>query len=129
MPAQKPKLAASAAAQYKFATWDEMAAEATVDIPPYELPMSDKPGDVIIIPMPDGDRYLNIDQGQRVGNVNLLLENLIPDAKDRARVRTKMRGTSFLIVDVLTSNVLNHYFGLTKPTGKTEADPGNSAAS
>lgn len=123
MPAQ-PKLAGAAASKYKFATWDEMVAEATVDVPPYEIPMDpENPADVIVIPCPDGDKYVDITRAQLRGDAALMLEAMVPDAHDRERLRIKMRGIHFNIIDVITSNVLRHYLGLTKVD--TE-DPGNS---
>lgn len=131
MPA-RPRTALNAAKKYKVKTWDEMVAEANADegIPVFELPLGKKANgedDVIEIPCPSGDSYMNIVQGQRTGDIKLIFENLILDQTDRIRLRTKMKNAGFRIVDVLTSEVLAHYFGLTGV--EDEADEGNSPAS
>lgn len=128
MPA-RPRTALNAAKKYKVKTWDQMVAEANADegIPVFELPLSDKAGDVVVIPCPSGDAYMNIVQGQRTGDIKLIFENLILDETDRMRLRTKMKYAGFRIVDVLTSEVLAHYFGLSGV--EDEADEGNSPAS
>lgn len=122
MPAQ-PKLAT---ASPKFPTWDQMVAEANGRTPEdvYLLPFSED--DVVEIPCPDGDRYLDLVDGQRRGDAMKVMESLFPDKDDRAKVRSKMRGVHFDIVDMLATNVLRHYYGLSIVP---EEKSGNSDAS
>lgn len=124
MAPQSPKLAGKAASEVRFATWDEMVAEATVDLPPYEVPFGGD--DVMTIPVPDGERYLLLVAAQRRGDAVGILDNLVPDKKDRERLKVKMRGVHFPIIDTLAGKVLSYYFGL--GTG-VEAESGNSPAS
>lgn len=111
----------------KFATWDEMVAEANSQAEGIEdYPLEMGPDDVIQIPFPDGARYIAIVAAQRTGDAGGILDNLIPDKTDRLRVVTKMRGVKFPIVDVLASKVLRHFYGL--PI-QTEEKSGNSPGS
>lgn len=127
MAATTPKLATKAASETRFPTWEELVAEANEDaaqVDPYQIPIGEN--DVIIVPFPDGPRYMEILQGQRYRDAKMIIENLIPDAHDRARIIAKMRGVHFNIIDVLSSKILRHYYGL----GVTsEAAEGNSPAS
>ena len=81
---------------------------------------------VLTIPCPDGIKYLTIVAGQRSGDSPRVLNALIADPKDRAKVIAKMGGVPFPIVDVLSSKILRHYYGLSI---ETEVEAGNSPAS
>lgn len=124
----------------KFPTWDSLVAEAqsTVEgIETYQLPLGRVErmvgrktvveDDVVVeIPCPDGANYITIIQGQRVGDSPRILQAMIPDDTDRARVIAAMGGVPWPIVDVLTSKVLRHYYGLSI---ETEEKSGNSNGS
>lgn len=123
MPA-KPRTALKEASEVRFPTWDEMVAEATIETGPYKLPMPD--GEIIEIPVFDGDTYLEIIQAQRTGDAGALFELLFPDRADQTRVRKAMKGAHFAIIDVLSAKVLRHFYGLSI---ETEEQEGNSPAS
>lgn len=129
MPPSAPKLAGKAASEVRFPTWDELAAEATIDMPLYELPLgvtAKGEPDVVEIPIPDGASYLKIVRAQRTGDANVIFDELFPDELVRERVRVKMRGVHFPIIDVLVGNVLSYYYGVGL---QVEAKSGNSPAS
>lgn len=135
MAPRKPQLATAAAASTSssFPTWDQLVAEATLDKPPYQLPLPATEVDgrkhretVLEIDVPDGDRYLDLSAAQRRGDAIGVLQALFPDLADQARVRAAMRGVHFPIVDVLAGKVLSHFFGLSIVSEQTS---GNSTAS
>jgi hypothetical protein len=114
MPA-RPKTALKEASETRFPTWDELVAEATIDLPDYQLPLPD--GTAIAIPCPDGDKYIDIVRAQRTGNAVAIFEALFPDNVDQGKMRKLFRGTKekpvhFPIIDVLCSKVLRYYYGL-----------------
>lgn len=126
MAPTRPKLAGDAARKAHYVSWDELVAEATVDLSDYELSFGvneDGERDSIAIPCPDGDQYIDITQGQRLGDAGLILRALVRDEDDFQRLRIKMRGVHFPIIDNLASSVLRYYFGLTPD------DQGNPDAS
>lgn len=124
-----------------FPTWDSMVADAqsqVAAIKPYKLPLGDvelvgadgettiEENVVLTIPCPDGVNYLTIVSGQRTGDSPRILNAMVPDSKDRAKLIAKMAGVPFPIVDVLSSTVLRHYYGLSI---EVEEKAGNSPAS
>jgi hypothetical protein len=126
MPA-RPRTALKAASEVqRFPTWDELVAEATIDLPPYQLPLPD--GKTIEIPCPDGDKYLDLVAAQRQGNAVGIFQALFPDSVEQIKMRKLFRGTKekpvhFTIIDVLAGKVLRYYYGLGIET--QEADLGN----
>lgn len=120
---ESPKPATS-----KFPTWDSMVADAysSVDaIKTYEIPFSED--DVVKVPWPDGEQYVVILDGQRRGDAGQILNAMIKDDADRQHVVEKMRGVPFTIVDILTSKVIRHYYGLSLEI--EAAKPGNPSGS
>jgi hypothetical protein len=113
-----------------FPGWDELVAEATRtaetagSMESYELPLGEN--DVVYIERFDGDRYLDFIDAQRRGDSATLMEAMFPDKAVRDRVRIKMRGAPFEIVDVLGAKVIRHFYGLSI---ETEERSGNSDAS
>ena len=132
MPASRNDVDTAIEEAAGFPTWDSMVADAQsqVDsIKPYKLPLGDVDDEknvVLTIPCPDGVNYLTIVQCQRNGDSPRLLNALITNPNDRAKVIAKMGGVPFPIVDVLSSKILRHYYGLSI---ETEARAGNSPAS
>lgn len=116
-----------------FPTWDELVAEAAVESgadsgdfrDSYIIPMGDAEDDVVIERF-DGDRYLKIIDAQRRGDAVAIMEGLFPDKTVRERVRIKMRGAPFEIVDVLGNKVIRYFYGLSI---QREEQSGNSPAS
>lgn len=110
----------------RFPTWDELVEEArpSGEQPPYQIPFG--PDDVVEIERPDGDRYLRIIDAQRRGDAVALMAGLFPDDKVRDKVRAKMKGADFEIVDLLGSKAMRYFYGLNI---ETEAKTGNSPAS
>lgn len=130
MPA-RPKLAAKEASEteVRFPTWDDLAAEAFIDKPPYQLPLPD--GSTMVIPCPSGDAYVELVRAQRTGDAVAILEALMPDNVEQIKLRKAMRGTKetpvhFPIIDVIAGKVLRYYFGLSI---EPQVASGNSQAS
>lgn len=125
MAPRKPKTAGT------FPGWDELVAEAASQASvtePYRLPLPPDPDvptealdegqtpdpdrDVVLIEMPDGDRYLNLVAAQGRGDSMACLVYLFPDNADRGRVRRALKGAPWPIVDLLTSKVLRYFYGM-----------------
>lgn len=117
MPARPKKTDVSA-----FPSWDELVAEAHVDLPPYQLPLPPikntetgevvQESEVIEIPVLKGDAYISLTMAQARGDAASMLFTLFPDNSTRARVMRATAGADFRIVDVITSKVLRHFYGL-----------------
>lgn len=104
-----------------FPTWDELVAEANVDIPPYQLPLPEITGpdgevvqeaEVIEIPVPDGGKYVAISMAEARGDAAAILLELFPDNATRTRVVRALRGAHFPIVGVISRKVLRHFYGM-----------------
>jgi hypothetical protein len=126
MPA-RPRTALKAASEttVSFPTWDELVAEATVDLEPYQIPFAD--GSVIEVPCPTGDMYLDLVAAQKRGDAAGILEALFPDNVERIKIRKHMRGTKehpvhFPIVDVLAGKILRYYYGLSIESQETSGN-------
>jgi hypothetical protein len=111
-----------------FPTWDELVAEAHVDKPPYLLPLPEirddkgkvvQPAEVLEILCPSGGSYVSLTMWQQMGNASQMLFELFPEGTVRARVLRALRGADFPIVDLITTKVLQHFYG-TLPTPKRE---------
>lgn len=123
-----------------FPGWDELVAEAASQATvsePYRLPLPPDPDappeameegeapnpdrNVVLIEMPDGDRYLNLVAAQGRGDSLACLVHLFPSDTDRQRVRRALKGAPWPMVDLLTSKVLRHFYGLpVKDLGKPD---------
>lgn len=134
MPA-RPKLATKEAAEVRFPTWDELAEEATIDLPPYQLPLParyDEKGKeieaamVIEIPVLDAEQYISVVSAQRVGSAVGVFEALFPDVITRGTVRRHLKGVHFPIMDVIATKVVRYFYGLSI---EKQVDEGNSSAS
>jgi len=127
MPPRTPKLAADAAADYRFPSIEDLiadAAKATEDLPDYVLPLGGE--HVITVPRPDGATYLQVLAAQRRGAEDLMLQLLIPDKGDHKALLLKMKGAPMRLADTIIGNILSYYYG----TGLlSEAREGNSPAS
>lgn len=129
MPPTKPQLATKAASEVRFPTWDELVAEATIELPPYQLtlpPVGDKEPEVIEIPVFSGEQYIQIVHAQRIGDAVGLFEAVFPDLKDRGKVIKALKGVHFPFFDKFTTKVLRYFYGLGIETEETS---GNSPAS
>lgn len=130
MPA-RPKLV-DASDTTRFPTWDELVSEATVDLPPYQLPMPVDPNDpdaeprIIEIPVLDGDHYIDLVDAQRRGDIVGVFRALFENDEDRALVRRHMKGVHFPIMDKLATKVIRYFYGLSI---EAEERSGNSPAS
>jgi hypothetical protein len=110
----------------EFATWDQLVAEAQVDVPPYQLPVSAK--EKLTIPVPSGTSYALLQQALRTGDIAATINNLAGgDEKLQKRLWELMGKAHFPIVDLLATKVLRHYFGQNGVV--EEAEPGESSAS
>lgn len=114
----------------KFPGFEDLLAEAqrtsetAGKTEPYELPFGED--DVVLIERFDADTYLDFIDAQRRGDSAAIMVAMFPDKKVRERVRIKMRGAPFEIVDVLATKVIRHFYGLSI---ETEERSGNSGAS
>lgn len=130
MPA-RPKLAT----EQRFPTWDELVEEATIDLPPYQLPLPPRYDDkgeeieaatVVEIPVLDAEQYIGVVQAQRVGSAVGVFEALFPDVVTRGIVRRHLKGVHFPIMDVIATKVVRYFYGLSI---EKQVDEGNSSAS
>lgn len=118
------KLSAADVSSPAFPTWDDLVAEAhdQADLPPYQLPLPG--GEVIEVPVFDGQRYLDIVRAQRRGDGPAVMEALFPDVAERTQVIAAMKGVHWVIVDVLAAKILRYFYGL-DVAPKPRSDLGN----
>ena len=122
-----------------FPTWDELVAEAHVDKPPYLLPLPEikddsgkvvQKAEVLEIGCPDGGKYVSLTMWQQMGNASQMLFELFPEGTVRARVLRALRGADFPIVDLITTKVLQHFYGTLAAPDRNqpvETDDGGTA--
>ena len=123
-----------------FPTWDELAGEANVDKPPYQLPLpavkyrdidgrqKTDPARVLEIPIPSGAAYLTLVDAQKRGDASTVFRVLFPP-EEQPRMENHLALAHFPIMDVIANKVLGYYYGLDNYVSVTDgSQPDEDAA-